>query len=117
MTMAAEGATKVVKPEPVAVPGMPPANGAATAGGDPAANGATANPAEYWATMQSYYNGANPKAPAQDANVQQAAAYYAQMAQQPNLYAQMWANPVSVTLVQTGQRSTASSQRSTFSSV
>ena len=37
--MAAEGATKVVKPEPVAVPGMPPANGAATAGGDPAANG------------------------------------------------------------------------------
>ena len=93
------------------------ATGAATAGGDPAANGATANPAEYWATMQSYYNGANPKAPAQDANVQQAAAYYAQMAQQPNLYAQMWANPVSVTLVQTGQRSTASSQRSTFSSV
>ena len=110
--MAAEGATKVVKPEPVAVPGMPPANGAATAGGDPAANGATAVLSDAVS-----HSDANPKAPAQDANVQQAAAYYAQMAQQPNLYAQMWANPVSVTLVQTGQRSTASSQRSTFSSV
>ena len=96
MTVAAEGATKVAKSEPAPIPGAPAAaNGAAPGAGDLAA----ANPADYaqWAAaaaMQSYYAGANAKAPAGAPNGQQAAAYYAQMAQQPNLYAQMWANPV-----------------------
>ena len=96
MTVAAGGATKVAKPEPASVPGVPTAaNGDAPGAGDPVA----ANPADYaqWAAaaaMQSYYAGANAKAPAGAPNGQQAAAYYAQMAQQPNLYAQMWANPV-----------------------
>lgn len=96
MTVAAEGATKVAKPEPASMPGVPAAaNGAAPGAGDLPA----ANPADYaqWAAaaaMQSYYAGANAKAPAGAPNGQQAAAYYAQMAQQPNLYAQMWANPV-----------------------
>lgn len=96
MTVAAEGATKVAKPEPATMPGVPAAaNGAAPGAGDLPA----ANPADYaqWAAaaaMQSYYAGANAKAPAGAPNGQQAAAYYAQMAQQPNLYAQMWANPV-----------------------
>ena len=74
------------------MPGGPAANGDAPGAGDIHA----ANPADYaqWAAaaMQSYY--ANAKAPAGAPNGQQAAAYYAQMAQQPNLYAQMWANPV-----------------------
>ena len=96
MTVAAEGATKVVKPESASMPSAPaPANGAAPGVGDVPA----ANPADYaqWAAaaaMQSYYAGANAKAPAGASNGQQAAAYYAQMAQQPHLYAQMWANPV-----------------------
>lgn len=96
MTVAAGGATKLAKPEPASVPGVPTAaNGDAPGAGDIPA----ANPADYaqWAAaaaMQSYYAGANAKAPAGAPNGQQAAAYYAQMAQQPNLYAQMWANPV-----------------------
>lgn len=105
MTMAGDGATKVVKPEAAVIPGIPASNGTAPAGGDPA-NGAADPANSYWAAqaavMQSYYNGGgNPKAQAPGANGQQAAAYYAQMAQQPNLYAQMWANPTAVAGVQT----------------
>ena len=116
MTMAGDGATKVVKPEAAVMPGIPASNGTAPAGGDPA-NGAADPANSYWAAqaavMQSYYNGGgNPKAQAPGANGQQAAAYYAQMAQQPNLYAQMWANPVRDPH---GRRTRASSEEDTFS--
>ena len=116
MTMAGDGATKVVKPEAAVIPGIPASNGTAPAGGDPA-NGAADPANSYWAAqaavMQSYYNGGgNPKAQAPGANGQQAAAYYAQMAQQPNLYAQMWANPVRDPH---GRRTRASSEEDTFS--
>lgn len=68
---------------------------------DLAGTAAAASPADYsqWAAaaaMQSYYAGANKTpaaAAAAAANGTQAAAYYAQMAQNPSLYAQMW-NPV-----------------------
>ena len=68
---------------------------------DLAGTAAAASPADYsqWAAaaaMQSYYAGANKTpaaAAAAAANSTQAAAYYAQMAQNPSLYAQMW-NPV-----------------------
>ena len=116
MTMAGDGATEVVKPEAAVMPGIPASNGTAPAGGDPA-NGAADPANSYWAAqaavMQSYYNGGgNPKAQAPGANGQQAAAYYAQMAQQPNLYAQMWANPVRDPH---GRRTRASSEEDTFS--
>ena len=56
---------------------------------------ATANDfsAQQWAAaaaMQQYYGVKQPSAPAAN----NAAQYYAQMAQHPNLYAQMWATPV-----------------------
>ena len=57
--------------------------------------GATTNDfsAQQWAAaaaMQQYYGVKQPSAPAAN----NAAQYYAQMAQHPNLYAQMWATPV-----------------------
>ena len=60
--------------------------------------GATTNDfsAQQWAAaaaMQQYYGVNNPSAPAAN-NAAGAAQYYAQMAQHPNLYAQMWATPV-----------------------
>tara|TARA_B100000768_G_scaffold155579_1_gene152726 strand:- start:110 stop:430 length:321 start_codon:yes stop_codon:yes gene_type:complete len=60
--------------------------------------GATTNDfsAQQWAAaaaMQQYYGVNKPSAPAAN-NAAGAAQYYAQMAQHPNLYAQMWATPV-----------------------
>lgn len=75
----------------------------AEAGTSPAAGNNGQDYAQQWAAaaaMQSYYGVAQqkpPPMPTAPPNGQAAAAnaYYAQMAQHPNLYAQMWAGPVS----------------------
>lgn len=85
----------------MSAPAPSPASAPALGASDLAGTAAAASPADYsqWAAaaaMQSYYAGANKTpvaAAAAAANGTQAAAYYAQMAQNPSLYAQMW-NPV-----------------------
>ena len=93
MTVAAGGATKLAKPEPASVPGVRPRTATRRA---PAIS-----PPRTPRTTRSGRRGSHAvvlrrreRQGARGApNGQQAAAYYAQMAQ-PNLYAQMWANPV-----------------------
>ena len=84
----------------MSAPAPSPASAPALGASDLAGTAAAASPADYSraaaAAMQSYYAGANKTpvaAAAAAANGTQAAAYYAQMAQNPSLYAQMW-NPV-----------------------
>ena len=71
----------------------------------PGTSAAAAGPNDYaqqWAAaaaMQSYYGVAQQQKQPQNGHqqaTQAANAYYAQMAQHPNLYAQMWAGPVRV---------------------
>lgn len=80
---------------PTNVESAGPSAGPGTSGQDYAQQWAAA------AAMQSYYGAAQQKQPqiptTAHGGPQQAAAanaYYAQMAQHPNLYAQMWAGPV-----------------------